>query len=765
MSSLRIGFGTQIGRPVLIVNANDNLMASSASRVLPMRCRPDLVCVQRTLQGRNYWVVKDPLTLKYFRFEEEEYRLLKMFDGQRSPDVIKQQFDYEFAPQKIEMRELFQLAGMLHRSSLLISDTADQGRELLKRFQTQCKAETRQSLTNIMSVRFRGLDPDRFLDAVTPLTGWLFSWTAFAIVMLIWLSAATLIFAQFEHFLARLPSMDEFFASSNWLWLAVVLAVTKVLHEIGHGVACKRFGGHCHEMGAMLLVFTPCLYMNVSDSWMLESKWKRAGIAAAGMYVELLLASLAVFIWWFSLPGLVNQIALNVIFVCSVSAVIFNANPLLRYDGYYILSDLLEIPNLRAKSTRVLQNFFARLCLGLQPTADPFLPRRHRWLFALYSVAAALYRWVITFSIFWFVYNIFEPWGFKIIGQAIAMMAIYGLIGMPLIQAWRFFSTPGRMTSVKQTRLALSVATIAVILAGIALIPLPHHVYCHFRLVPADAVNIYAKVPGMLVEIYALPNQPVVAGQTIAVLDSDDLGRQIVQMETKVSAASANVQLVKFVSSQGGEGGKGARLAESKAALKTAEGNLRQRRIDQQRLTIKSPASGFMIAPPRVPDKDRDGSSLKEWAGVPLDAANLGAWIKSQTLIGQVVPDLNRFQASLAIDQRDIELVRPDQPVELQLNQMPLKMFHATTIAMDPVRMDETPAALSSRHGGGLQTVVDDQGRDVPESSTYRLKVYLTIKDVAAFSGGTGIAKIKVGHQTIASRAWRLVCHTFNFDL
>ncbi len=163
------------------------------------------------------------------------------------------------------------------------------------------------------------------------------------------LGAAGLLVTQFEAFQNKLPAFEEFFAAKNWIWLAIVMALTKVFHEFGHGLACKKFGGQCHEMGVMLLVLTPCLYANVSDSWLLPSKWKRAFIAAAGMYVELVLASVAVFVWWFSQPGMINQLALNIVFISSVSTILFNANPLLRYDGYYILSDLLEIPNLRSK--------------------------------------------------------------------------------------------------------------------------------------------------------------------------------------------------------------------------------------------------------------------------------------------------------------------------------------------------------------------------------------------------------------------------------
>ena len=162
-------------------------------------------------------------------------------------------------------------------------------------------------------------------------------------------TALMLVLVNFETFRSKLPEFHQFFASGNWFYLAAALGITKVIHEFGHGLSCKYYGGECHEMGFMLLVFTPCLYCDVSDSWMLPSKWKRMMIGAGGMYIELILASTATFLWWNSHEGLFNQMCLNVMFVSSVSTLLFNANPLMRFDGYYILSDMLEIPNLRTK--------------------------------------------------------------------------------------------------------------------------------------------------------------------------------------------------------------------------------------------------------------------------------------------------------------------------------------------------------------------------------------------------------------------------------
>ena len=251
-----------------------------------------------------------------------------------------------------------------------------------------------------MCLRWKGIDPERIFAWTYPKVKWFFSpWTV-AIAITMGIIALALVLVNFEAVRAKMPTFSQFFTPGNAFLLAITLAVTKVLHEFGHGLSCKHFGGECHELGFMLLVLTPCLYCNVSDSWMLPNKWHRAFIGAAGMYVELILASIATFVWFKTTPEtLPNMLALNVMFICSVSTVVFNANPLLRYDGYYILADLTEIPNLRQKATTILSSTMAEWCLGLEPNEDPFLPQRNQAFFAVYSVAAAIYRWVVVISI------------------------------------------------------------------------------------------------------------------------------------------------------------------------------------------------------------------------------------------------------------------------------------------------------------------------------------------------------------------------------
>ena len=740
-----------------------NAMASSNGRPLRLSVRRDLHAQCQTYQGRSYWVVKDPLSLKYYRFEEEEYALLQMLDGKTSPDRIKREFEYRFSPQKISVGELFQFAGMLFRSGLLISDAPEQGVQLLKRGQETRSRERWQSMTNILAIRYRGFDPDALLGKLNGYFGWFFTWTAFFFVALLGLGAIGLVVAQFETFQNKLPSFYDFFAAKNWIYLAIVLGGTKVLHEFGHGIACKRFGGECHEMGVMMLVLTPCLYVNVSDSWLLDDKWKRAMIAAAGMYVELVLSAIAAYVWWFSAPGIVNQLALNIVFVSSVSTIVFNANPLLRYDGYYILSDILEIPNLRSKATSILNRFCGSLFLGIESQPDPFLPKRHQWLFATYSVAAALYRWVITFSIFWFVYRVLEPYGLKVIGQLIALSSIYGLLGIPLIRLYKFFSVPGRLGVVKRVRATISFALLAVLIFGISLVPIPHYVYCSFYTQGANAENVYVDVPGTLTDVLITENTPVEAGQPIIELYSQELRVQLASLLTE--SESARVRRDSLMRTASAEGSQSFGLRSAQAAYETAFDSYRKRFEDLNRLTVRAPVSGLLIAPPLATPSDQDEKTLEQWVGSPLNKGNLGAALKQSTLVAQVIPDPKKLEAVLAVDQADVEFIKKQQAVELLVNQVPCETFESEIKLVTPNEMRDTPRALSSKHGGEIVTTTDRSGMEIPTSTKFLVKVDLENKDELIVPGSTGVAKIRAGSQTVGRRIWRLASRTFQFEL
>ena len=221
--------------------------------------------------------------------------------------------------------------------------------------------------------------------------------------------------------LRQLPDFQSFF---NWwtifsFWIS--LAVVKIIHEFGHGLTAKHYGGEVHEMGMLFLVLTPALYCDVTDSWLLPNKWKRIWISAAGIYVECFLASIATFVWCYSEPGLLNSLSMATMFICSINTILFNANPLLRYDGYYVMADWLEIPNLRIKSTQFFAYLIQEKVLGLEIPVQSYMPKSRRYLFVTYAIASYLYRWVVTFSILFFLSQVLKPYKLQSVSYMLAV--------------------------------------------------------------------------------------------------------------------------------------------------------------------------------------------------------------------------------------------------------------------------------------------------------------------------------------------------------
>src|SRR5205823_1492228 len=209
----------------------------------------------------------------------------------------------------------------------------------------------------------------------------------------------------------------------------------------------------------------------------------------------------ATFVWWNTQPGLLNSLMLATMFICSVNTILFNANPLLRYDGYYVMADWLEIPNLRIKSTQFFAYLFQEKVLGLEVPVQRYMPRARRALFVIYAIASYLYRWLVTFSILFFLYRFLKPYKLGSISAMLAVGSLVPLVAVPSYQMVKFVRQPGRMRKVKKARAAAFFAVTAAAVAGILLIPTPLRVSGTLVLTAAKPALIYAEVPGRLVEL------------------------------------------------------------------------------------------------------------------------------------------------------------------------------------------------------------------------------------------------------------------------
>lgn len=739
-------------------------LVNSAMRPLQLWRRPDLVSKKHRYHGRVYWVVKEPVGLNYYRFHEEEYAILNMLDGQTSLQAIKDRFQNEFAPQRITLQDLQQFVGMLHRSGLVVSQATGQGRQLRRRGDEKKKKELLGKLSNIFALRFRGIDPEKILNFLNPFTWWLFTVPALICISMFGLSALTLVLVNFQEFRTKLPTFEQFFAAENWIWLGATMAIVKILHEFGHGLSCKRYGGECHEMGFMFLVFTPCLYCNVSDSWMLPNKWHRVFIGAAGMYVELTLASIATYLWWFSEPGMLNFLCLSVMFICSVSTLVFNGNPLLRFDGYYILMDVLEIPNLRQKATEILKRWFQQVCLGLELQDNPFLPHKRQVWFALYTVASVIYRWVVVFSIMMFLMKVLEPYGLQALGRLIAFSGLAGMVIQPIWQAIKFFRTPGRASKMKQKNVLTSLAVVGASIAGIVFIPLPYHVECAVEIQPNDAQQVFAMVPGRLVSWHKRPGDSVGIGETIAQLDNIDLQMQLLKNANEYELAVSRMRILQdqqYIDPQAkAQLDTQAEIVQSKKAMLD---NILDR---VSMLDVKSHAAGVIIAPPKkpIPKQAEAEEQLPTWSGDPFDHKNQSAFFSESDLLC-LVGEPSRMEAVLVVDQHDIDLVHEGDEADIKIDSARLETFSGKIEKISEMEMMVAPENLGIQSGGRLDTEMDSSGRLRPISTSYQARVPLESIDIPLRVGYRGQAKIYVGWKSLGWRIYRFCARTFRVEM
>jgi putative peptide zinc metalloprotease protein len=738
-------------------------LVNSAMRPLRLRRRPDLESRRHRYDGRAYWVVKEPVGLNYFRFHEEEFAILNMLNGQNSLQQIRESFQAEFAPQRISLQDLQQFVGMLHRSGLVISHAGGQGRQLRRRGDQKRKKELLGKFVNVFAIRFRGIDPERILNRLLPWFGWLFTTWCIMLVAVVGLMAITLVLVNYQEFKGKLPTFQQFFAANNWIWLGVTMAAVKICHEFGHGLSCKKFGGECHEMGFMMLVFTPCLYCNVSDSWMLPNKWQRVFIGAAGMYVELILASIATFLWWFSEDGMFRFLCLSVMFICSVSTVVFNGNPLLRFDGYYITMDTLEIPNLRQKSSEILKRWFQKNCLGLELQDNPFLPTRNRAMFGIYTIASFIYRWVVAFGIIMFLNQVLKPYGLQSLGRAFAVAGIAGMVVPAFSGVYKFLKTPGRAAKIKQGNLLTSLGIAIAVLAFVCFFPLPYHVYCPTEAQPLEAKEVHTLVAGKLVGWNTAPGQTISNRQPICKLENTDLAIKIQEARADVRATESTLEQARYFSNSDP---KQAQLVDLLKSELKKKGDVLKTLVEKQDdLVVRSPMEGFVFQPPSKEESKaaKAQEQLSGWYGNAFDPINSEAFFTEGELVCLVAPS-SKMEAIIVVDQHDRNDLRLGNEVEIMFDAATLESVKGKIIKFSETAMKEAPPNLSISAGGTLDTKTDEMGRTIPISTSYQVTVELIDLQVPLRAGYRGNAKVHLAWKSLGSRLYRYVLKTFNFE-
>ncbi|MEZ6096260.1 MAG: biotin/lipoyl-binding protein [Pirellulaceae bacterium] len=735
-------------------------IANSARTPVKLKMRGDLTANMQQYQGVEFWVVKEPLGQKYYQFPPHVYFLLTQLDGKRSVEDIIEAYHNEYSPKRIDRDQLQQLFQRFHRDGLVISDLPGQGPELLTRGTKSNRMELFSKISNVLAVRFRGVDPDRLLDRMNPYTSWLFTKTAGALFLALGLVALFSVLANWTEFQSRLPGFQAFFDWRKWYLFAGVLAFTKICHEFGHGLSCKKFGGECHEIGFMLLVMTPCLYCNVSDSWRLPSKWQRAAIGAAGMYVEVILATFATFVWWFVEPGIIQEICLQIMLVSSISTILFNGNPLLRFDGYYIMSDLLEIPNLHQKSNTALNTLLGRHWLGIQMPDDPLLPRNRMAAFAAFTVAAFLYRFFVLFSILMFLTRWLEPYGLETIGQGIAWFSLLGMVGWPSYKLYRFMSVPGRMMQMKPKRFSIVTAIAVVVIGALFFVPFPSSLNCRVIVVPTDLESVYAQEGGVVRELFVKDGDQVEVDQPIASIQSLTLEYALAEKENELNELErkrdSTLRVVALSATSSQYVNELAAINKEIAKVKELVGLL-QRQLEK--LKILSPIKGTVVSTPlqnEFPGKFETPLLDPQ----PILSGNLEGVMVARGQRLCEVANFENWEAIILLTERQKDFTRIDQNVRFKLHAFPGETIE-TKISSIGVADRIVQRAAKNETADNLQArvripdlVSELVSKTDQESVQYIAKAPIDRDSLPLQIGLDGQCRIKMPNRSLAQRLW-----------
>jgi putative peptide zinc metalloprotease protein len=607
-------------------------MTPSTQRPIPLEVRPDLIFKRIDYLGVGYWVIKDPAGLKYFRLQQEQYEVLQLLDGERSLEQIRDKMLQIMPTVRLQLSDIQHLITDLHEKAVVYSNREGQGASLIKKHREERKKKFFNTFKSLLYLRLPGWDPEAVLVVIYPFCKLFFKPIGIIFFCTVVFSSWMLLAIQFDEFRRQLPAFQSFFGWPNLLYMWAVLGVAKVIHEFGHGLSCKHFGGECHEMGVMLLVFSPCLYCDVSDSWMLRNKWKRIMIGAAGMYIEILISAFAIFIWYFSEQGMLHNLALNTFFVTTITTVIFNANPLMRFDGYYMMSDFLEIPNLRPKADRLLRESFAWYCLGIESKPDPFMPETGRVWFVLFAICAGIYRWFIVIAITVFLYTVLKPYGLQSIGVTLAVISVSTIMWSMLSNIYKMISAP-RIEPMSKPKIFITLTVFSGLVFAAVFFPLPLHVEATLIVEPEDIRHVYVQTPGELAEFNFKPGEVIQEGELIARLKSPEIEAEIRDLILKIENEDIQRQVNTRIGQLEAAGVNAERIA-------TFVDSLQKTSIRYDALEIRAPVFGIVIPPARkAPADPREAKTqLSTWHGVPLNPRNKGAILDARTHLLSVAP-------------------------------------------------------------------------------------------------------------------------------
>ncbi|HEX7811318.1 MAG TPA: HlyD family efflux transporter periplasmic adaptor subunit [Burkholderiales bacterium] len=648
--------------------ASNDLFSASWHRVagLRPRLRGHAKLSRHFYRGQLWYVLQDQSSRRVHRFSPSTYTSIGLMDGHRSVQEIWDATCAKLGDDAPTQEEVIRLLSQLHGADVLQCEIPPDVDELLRRQDKLRSMKLIQLLMSPLSVKFPLLDPERFLTAAMPLFRPLFTWYGAVLWLALIVGAVTLAGLHWEELTKDIT--DRVLAPENLLIIWFTFPVLKAFHEFGHAFAVKRWGGEVHEMGIMLLVLMPVPYVDASAATAFRDKYPRVIVGSAGMLVEMAIAALAMFVWVNAEPGMVRSVAYNVILIAGVSTLLFNINPLLRFDGYYIFGDLVEIPNLRTRANRYFSYLVERYLLGLKEAQEPEgSPGEKRW-FLLFAVCSFIYRMFVTFAIVMLIAG-----KYFVFGVILAIFCVIGAIVLPLAKGLGYlvFNTRLRRNRLRATAAVGGVIGLAVWL--LFFLPAPMWTRAEGVIwVPEQAI-VRSGTEGFVAAVQALPNSQVRQGDPILRLEEPLLAAQIRVQKARVSQYEVQYAAERF--------DERVRAEITLETLRAAQGDLDRSLERAHALQVTAPVDGRLVL---------------------ARADDLPAKFVRQGQDLAYIVDGRQLTARVIVLQQDIDLVRNrTRAVEVRFTEKLDEVVTASVRREVPAATAALPNLALSLEGGG----------------------------------------------------------------
>lgn len=672
-------------------------------------------------RGQIWYVLQDRSNERFHRFSPAAFAFIGLMDGRRSVQEIWDLSSSKLGDNAPTQPEVVQLLGQLHAADVLQCDISPDTAELLQRHEKQRRRKWQRRLMNFFAWQFPLFDPERFLQQFAPLVRPLFSWWG-AVLWCLIVGPALLVGAAYWSELTA-DLIDQVTAPQNLVLLWLLFPIIKALHEFGHAFAVKVFGGEVHEMGIMLLVLSPIPYVEASASSAFASKWQRVVVGAAGMLVELVLAAMAMFIWVSVEPGLVRTLAYNTIFIAGISTVVFNANPLLRFDGYYMLADFLEIPNLRQRANTYLGHLCERYLFGRDDAPEPHATAGERGWFVSYSVSSFVYRVLVVAAILLYLTD-----QLFVLGVVFAMLTATTWFIVPLGKGLTYLFTSPRIRRVRGRAVAVSMALAAGLVAMLTLLPTPFRTRAEGIVWIPDEAFVRADVDGFVDRVVATPGSTVGPGELLVVCSDPAIETEVKVLEAQLREIKARIrqQVVDDLV-------KAKMLEEEQRYIEERLAHARERQSD---LVIRSKAAGTFVLP-----KAED---------LP------GRFVRRGELLAHVV-DLKTITVRTVVGQDDIDLIRHQTlAVQVRLAERLAAPMPATVTRLVPSASDELPSpALGSEGGGQVPLDPRDPKGQKAMKKMFQIDLEMPVQHGILNVGGRVYVRFDHGHESLAVQWYR----------